>query len=234
MSSVSDTSHHVVRAVYTIDNIKWAAAVAMVLDHVNKYLLDGSVGWMYAIGRSAFPMFVGVLAYKLSRCSTEARERMIGRLLAAAVLSMAPYIGMGRGALAFGWWPLPVLWTLCAVVVLIHVSDSGLPGAVRWLASLTLFVVGGGVGEFWWPGVGLGLSLYWLFKQPSSIGAGAGVCVSFIGLCWINGTAWGLASVPCALVAARLRALPSWQLGFYAFYPGHLAVLWVYRSWLAG
>ena len=41
----------------SVETLKWLALVLMVLDHVNTYLLGGSVPWMFAAGRTVMPIF---------------------------------------------------------------------------------------------------------------------------------------------------------------------------------
>ncbi|EBM5962874.1 TPA: TraX family protein [Salmonella enterica subsp. enterica serovar 16:l,v:-] len=47
--------------------LKWIALILMIGDHINKYLLNESVPFLYYMGRIAMPLFVYVLAYNLSR-----------------------------------------------------------------------------------------------------------------------------------------------------------------------
>lgn len=77
--------------------------------------------------------------------------------------------------------------------------------------------------------VALGLASWWFFKRPSWASAAAVVlaCASL----WIpNGNGWALAALPLIVVASRLDLrVPRLKWAFYAFYPAHLAALWLIR-----
>ena len=60
--------------------LKWAAAILMVLDHVNAHLLGASHPVLYALGRLAFPLFAVVLAPNLATADRAALRRVLGRL----------------------------------------------------------------------------------------------------------------------------------------------------------
>jgi len=51
----------------TAEALKWLALVLMVLDHVNKYLYNDALLWVFPIARLSFPLFGFVLAYNLAR-----------------------------------------------------------------------------------------------------------------------------------------------------------------------
>nr|WEG85486.1 trbP [Escherichia coli] len=51
----------------TIEALKWLALLAMTGDHVNKYLFNGTLPYLFEAGRLALPLFVFVLAYNLAR-----------------------------------------------------------------------------------------------------------------------------------------------------------------------
>lgn len=61
----------------TVEALKWLALALMTGDHVNKYLFNGTLPFLFEAGRLALPIFVFVLAYnlavdspyKLSQCS---------------------------------------------------------------------------------------------------------------------------------------------------------------------
>jgi TraX protein. len=54
--------------------IKWIALVLMLGDHVNKYLFNESLPFLYEAGRTVMPMFCVVLAYNLARPDTLAKR----------------------------------------------------------------------------------------------------------------------------------------------------------------
>lgn len=62
----------------------------MTVDHVNKYLFNGTHPAAFAVGRSALPIFALMLAYNLARPITLERgvyQRTASRLLAFGLLA---------------------------------------------------------------------------------------------------------------------------------------------------
>ncbi len=211
------------------ETLKWIALVLMTGDHVNKYLLAGSVAGLYAAGRVALPLFVGVLAFNLSRsgCDASARVRMMKRLALAAAAATLPYTALGGGDLAGGWWPLNVLFTMLVITLTVHgIEQRTVHGVVL---AVIAFLAGGALVEFWWPGVMLGLAAWWWFKHPNHrMSATALLALSAAGLCAINGNAWAFVALPlaAATLAAERSPAPRRIRGFfYAYYPAHLVAL---------
>ncbi len=50
----------------TLEALKYLGLVLMTLDHVDKYLFNGTCPTAFAAGRSALPIFAMVLAYNLA------------------------------------------------------------------------------------------------------------------------------------------------------------------------
>jgi len=213
--------------------LKLVGVALMVGDHINKHLLQGRVEALYDAGRVAFPLFALIFAFNLARpgfLSTGPARRTLLRLIASGLVASIPFIALGH--LVGGWWPLNILFTLTtALGVQMLWHQGGLPPKVL---AVMAFVVGGGLVEFWWPGVGLVLAASAYFRRRSGGAAIAGA-LCFALLCWINGNAWALASVPLMASAAVFDlpnpGLPRWA--FYAVYPGHLAILWAAQAAIA-
>jgi hypothetical protein len=99
--------------------LKWAAAILMVLDHVNAYLLGGSNPALYALGRLAFPLFAVVLAYNLATADMAALRRVLGRVvvfgLAAQPLTMLLRSAVMESRLGEDpvWWQGPGCAHVC-------------------------------------------------------------------------------------------------------------------------
>ena len=100
-------------------------------------------------------------------------------------------------------------------------------GPARLALACMVFIVGGALVEFWWPGVAVCLLAWAYCRRPRWvtlalwIGALASLYV-------INGNLWALAAVPLILAARQVKLnVPRVRLGFYVYYPVHLAVLWV-------
>ncbi|MGE4125505.1 MAG: TraX family protein [Pusillimonas sp.] len=100
----------------TVEALKWLALVLMTGDHVNKYLFNATLPVLFEAGRVALPLFVFVLAYNLARPGTLERGvygRAMSRLTVFGALASVPFVALG--GLAWGWWPLNVMFTLLVV-----------------------------------------------------------------------------------------------------------------------
>lgn len=51
----------------TVEGLKWLGLLLMTGDHVNKYLFNGTLPFLFEAGRLAMPIFVFVLAFNLAR-----------------------------------------------------------------------------------------------------------------------------------------------------------------------
>lgn len=219
-----------------IEALKWFGVVAMTLDHVNKFLLGASVPALFALGRLALPLFVIVLAYNLARPGTDRASRYrrtMRRLALAAVLASVPF--MGLGGLVGGWWPLNVMFTLLLIAAALQLLDQG--GALRVAAAGAVVAVGGGLVEYWWPAVALGICTWAYCRRPSWASAVGAVlsCAALSPLVAPVSTQqvdqWALLALPLILVVGRLQlALPRFPLAFYAYYPAHLVAIWIARA----
>ncbi|HBO2234324.1 TPA: hypothetical protein L4G82_006185 [Pseudomonas aeruginosa] len=125
----------------TIEALKWLALLAMTGDHVNKYLFNGTLPYLFEAGRLALPLFVFVLAYNLARPGALERGlygRAMKRLLAFGLVASVPFIALG--GVVGGWWPLNVMFTLLAATAMLYLVERG-----RSVAPIALFVVAGGL-----------------------------------------------------------------------------------------
>ena len=50
-----------------LESLKWLALFSMLGDHINKYLFNGTLPFLFEIGRIAFPVFAFVIAFNFSR-----------------------------------------------------------------------------------------------------------------------------------------------------------------------
>ena len=94
------------------------------------------------------------------------------------------------------------------------------------MAAAAVFVVGGALVEFWWPGLAVCLTAWAYCRRPSGlklvlwIGALASLYV-------INRNLWALTALPRIFAAGQVKInVPRGQLRFYLYYPAHLAVIW--------
>lgn len=210
----------------SLEALKWIALVSMTVDHLNKYLAHGQVQAAFAVGRLAMPLFLLVLACNLARpgaIEAGAGRRTVRRLLAFGAVASVPFIGLG--GLVGGWWPLNALFTLATVAA----AATLLHGRHR-AAAVAVVLVGGSSVEFWWPAVVMGLAAWFFFRAPGWVSGlltvGACACLGLI-----NGNQWAMAALPLFALASRIDLrMPRLRWGFYAFYPLHLAAIWLARS----
>ena len=207
-----------------VETMKWLGLVLMTADHAQKYGLMPTVPGVYEAGRMAFPLFGIVLAYNLARVQTHDRAvyvRVLTRLLVCCAIASIPFIALGE--LGFGWWPLNSMGTLAVSVSVMYLIESRPP---FWKAkAATLFLLGGAMVEFWWPGVALCVSAWWYCRQPTG-SAFLLWLAGTAGLTLINGNWWACASfaVLAAMVSAVKIDIPRASRWFYLYYPAHLAV----------
>lgn len=222
----------------SLEALKWVGLVLMTIDHVNKYVLHGSVPAMFALGRLTLPLFVFVLAYNLARPSTLANAsrvfpRLLLRLVGAAALASVPFVALG--GLAAGWWPLNILATFGVAVAAMYLLLLG--GFWRKAAAIGLVIVGGGLVEYWWPAICMCLAAWYYCRRPSW---GALACAlaatwalnvngwAFGAMPLVNASVWAFAALPVIFAASRISlAVPRLKWAFYAYYPAHLAALWL-------
>ena len=209
----------------TLEALNWLALLLMTLDHVNKHLLHASVPELFAAGRLALPLFGFVLGYKLAppgALASGAYARTARRLALFGGVATLPFVALG--GLGWGWWPLNVMATLLVATLCAWLIDIG--GPARRALACVVFIVGGALVEFWWPGVAACLLAWAYCRRPSwsKLALWVGALAS---LYVINGNLWALAAVPLVFAAGRVKLnLPHGRLGFYVYYPAHLAVLW--------
>lgn len=212
----------------TIEALKWLGLLLMTGDHVNKYLFNETLPYLYEIGRLTMPIFGVVLAYNLARPGARERGvygRSMTRLAIFGAIATVPFIALG--GVVHHWWPLNILFTLLAVVVVLDLGQRGSWPALA-LAVLVYVLAGYNV-EFWWPSILFCIAVWWYATRPSWAPAAIALW-ALASLVLINGNWWALAALPVvALVAWLEPRVPRLRWVFYAYYPLHLAALWLIR-----
>ncbi len=208
-----------------VEAMKWLGLILMTADHAQKYGLMPAVPGVYEAGRMAFPLFGIVLAYNLARVQSRdptVYVRVLTRLLCCGTIASIPFIALG--GLGFGWWPLNCMFTLAVAVCIMYLTESRRP---FWKTKATsVFLLGGAMVEFWWPGVALCVGAWLYMKHPT----GGALLLWLAGtacLTLINGNWWACASfaVLAVMVSCVTIALPRASRFFYLYYPVHLAAL---------
>lgn len=204
-----------------LEAAKWVALVAMVVDHVNAVFYGRELGHLAdLVGRIAFPLFAVVAGVNLARP---------GRDLADAVQKFA---GWGLVALPFhavlfsqvdGWWPLNILFTFAVAAWVLRLIDVG-----WWQLAGVVFLLGGAVVEYWWPGVGLVVAVALASRSSEPERYGLPLVIAAGTLCMVNGNAYALLAAPVLVWLVRWApTIPRSPRAFWWFYPGHLAAIWL-------
>lgn len=207
----------------TLEALKWIGLAAMLGDHVNKALFGDTLPVLSELGRVAFPLFALVFGYNLARENpqwAQAYRRSLVRLLGFGLLAF-PF-----SVLAFQRWdlmPLNILFTLAVGLGLVWcIRRNDIAGAL--IGSL-LFLGGGALVEFYWPGLLLIVACWASFARPS-LATQLGALASLTLLALVNGNFYALLALPVVWLVSRFDLeLPRNRWVFYVFYPAHLAVL---------
>jgi hypothetical protein len=208
----------------SVEAIKWLALVLMTFDHIDKYLLHETIPALFDAGRLAMPLFATVFGLNMARPRTANSQhygKTIIRLLVA--WAAATPVCLALGGLAWGWWPLNVMSMFALTASVMWLVDGG--GRARFAAAALLFVLGGVIVEYWWPGMVLCLAAWRYAKRPTWSALTMWLCAA-AALTIINHNWWALAAVPVLLLAGRTNfGLPRVRLLFYVYYPVHLAII---------
>ncbi len=220
-----------------VEALKWLGMAAMLLDHIGRLLMGhGEQSWVFAVSRTAFPLFALSMALNLARAGDRpARALRTARRLALwCAISVLPSI-WARG----DPWLVNVLGTLALGAVVCWAFESDATPGRRLAAALAAIAISPVV-EFDLPGVLLIAGLYlWLRHGRADLAVLAAVLLALTG--WLNAVFGGLqafaGTVAVVPLAALVRMLPlpvpRVQWLFYAAYPAHLAVIGVMRqSWV--
>lgn len=122
-----------------------------------------------------------------------------------------------------GWWPLNILYSLLALSVCIYFLNKNTPFFI--VSFILLFIASGSVVDYWWPGLTVGITAYYLFSRPSIYTVAMfSISISY-GLALSNGNYWGVFAIILIALSSKVYIkLPRWKLFFYAYYPIYLSV----------
>lgn len=220
--------------------IKLFAVLSMVVDHYNKYLKVEYSQILFNFGRLALPLFIFVIGYNLARMPVKKMPTMMIRLLLFGLASVPAYNALG-GAIALGWWPLNVLYTLLASVAVVYLlslyPDGGnsLKRVGARVMAVIVFVASGVVVEYFWPALGLVVAVWAFFrlaKKPlHALSVLPLLGLGLLLLCDLNGNGWALLALPVIalgwMVSDTGFQMPRFKWFFYWFYPAHLWLLYL-------
>lgn len=194
----------------------WAAIVLMVIDHVGVFLAP-EVWALRLVGRGAFPLFAGLIAYNLAVRGVST-GKYLGRLGLFAVIAQVPF-----GAI-FGWLHLNIFVTLGLGVILVGLANRKLSWWWALLLPLGLTCDYGLAGVLLVPAA----AAVWsgAFQREALVMSAVLAGLAQPGPIWSAAAVVWVAIIAVVVRSGRLPGMsraPRW-FG-YAFYPGHMVVL---------
>ncbi len=211
-----------------IEALKWLALVLMTIDHINKFLFEGQIPYMFEVGRLAMPIFGFVLAYNLARSEAMLNGvhlRAMQRLFVFGLLASPFFIPMA------GWWPINIIFMLLIVTYIIYLLETGSQSNI-WLCII-VFIAGGIFVEFFWFALAYCLAAWWYCKSPNIASGLVWLIVTAL-LSAVNHNAWALAALPVIFLFSYIKIeMPRLRYIFYAYYPAHLALLLAISSFIS-
>jgi len=222
-----------------IELLKWVALVLMTGDHINKYLLDEPNTLLFSLGRLVLPIFVFVLAYNLTRPNvTEINYiRAIKRMLFFGLLATPAFIFIGGDiAIVMGdslpdWKVLNILFTLALLTGCLLAFEKGQNKKVwLWLGWLSFALLGAFV-EYFWGALGLGVTVWWYYKNSSETKTRLVFLLSILFLFILNqANVSFLIAFPLIYIASKCSfKVPRMKWFFYVYYPAHLTVIYAVK-----
>lgn len=219
----------------SLELLKWIALVLMTGDHVNKFLLSSSNVVLFSLGRTVLPIFIFVLAYNMARDGTMTKGcyiRSIKRMLLFGILASPAFILLGGHVALVSeekeiWWILNILFSMALLTWCLYSLEKG-DNDIKWLwIGWLSFWVGGLFIEFWWSGLGLGVAIWWYFKNKSYSRIILALFFSLLFLLAVNqGNSSFLIAFILILLASKLPInFPRMKWFFYFYYPFHLTVI---------
>jgi hypothetical protein len=198
----------------------------MVIDHYGIMVAPDSIGCRL-VGRIAFPIFAFLVAEGAAK--TRDPEAYLGRMFVFGLLSQLPF------DLALPGHGLNIFFTLGAGLVAIRSYQSRKSFALVGLVALAAQIAGASYGGF-------GVLCIFLMHQyrRSTLGILCACLVLYPSVLFMGGS-WILEWVqPFAVLALPLIMRYNVERGpgakwlFYAFYPAHLVLLYVWKTWGVG
>ena len=214
-------------------SLKLIAMISMVFDHVGDMFFPGAL-WMRMIGRLAMPLFSFCIAEGYAH--TKNKQRYLMRMGVFALVSEIPFDLAFEGRVGLGHQNIMLSFFLAILALMLfdrirgegkeHAAGKTLLGilcalAIAVLALLlradyTLFAV-------------LAVFLFYVLRNRHPL-LRCGVGVGFLALTRTVGyyRATGLSLIPLLLYNGKRGRGLKWL--FYAFYPGHLLLLYLLKT----
>lgn len=206
--------------------LKWIAIITMLVDHVGAVLFPYERGFRI-IGRIAFPIFCFLIVEGFSH--TRNVRHYMARLGIFALISEIPY------DLAFHGEPVytegqNVFFTLLLGVLMMYLMSICSTVSVKVLAAFSIAVLAETLNtDYSARGIVL-ILVFYIFREKKFISLLSGAL-------WNFSYGWGM--IQCfGVLATPFIALYNGKKGagmkyfFYVFYPAHLLVLYLLKSYL--
>lgn len=195
----------------------------MVIDHLYKFIPTTQLQFIYPIGRLAMPLFAFTFGYSLTYFKFEnihLVKNLLFRLIIAAFISSIPYIYLQKDFIAFGVWPLNIIFMFFLAVLIPYINTW--KTKYSSLIAAALFIFGGIFVEYYWAGLILVIFSYYFVKRPNWKNLLA-IIFSLILLVDLNGNLYAFLFLPIVYLAQfvdlkikRIKHI------FYVLYPLHL------------
>ena len=176
------------------------------------------------------PIFAVVLAYNLARPDAfdrAAYPRVMQRLAIAGVLATPPFIALG--GLGWGWWPLNIMFMLLVATGIMYLSRArhGRTCPRRRTFCRRRGTSSSSGGPLW--------RSRWARGVTFDVPTWTAFLLGLVGLAAHSSSStrilWALAALPLFVLASRVDVpVPRLRWVFYAFYPLHLAGIWLVRN----
>ena len=218
-------------------SLKLIAMISMVFDHVGDMFFPGAL-WMRMIGRLAMPLFSFCIAEGYAH--TKNKQRYLLRMGVFALVSEIPFDLAFEGRVGLGHQNIMLSFFLAILALMVfdrirgegkeHAAGKTLLGilcvcavavlALVLRADYTLFAV-------------LAVFLFYVLRNRHPL-LRCGVGVGFLALTRTVGyyRTTGLSLIPLLLYNGKRGRGLKWL--FYAFYPGHLLLLYLLKTALGG
>ena len=218
-------------------SLKLIAMISMVFDHVGDMFFPGAL-WMRMIGRLAMPLFSFCIAEGYAH--TKNKQRYLLRMGVFALVSEIPFDLAFESRVGLGHQNIMLSFFLAILALMLfdrirgegkeHAAGKTLLGilcvcavavlALVLRADYTLFAV-------------LAVFLFYVLRNRHPL-LRCGVGVGFLALTRTVGyyRATGLSLIPLLLYNGKRGRGLKWL--FYAFYPGHLLLLYLLKTVLGG
>ena len=209
----------------SLELLKWLAILLMTGDHVSTFLFNGQLEIINNMGRAAMPIFAFVFAYNLNRPHAHpAHKRTASRLLVFGLLATPFYVMLTDSS---NWLPLNILFTLLAGMICIITFQ-----AKRYIELAFLFLFIGLIVEYYWFGLALIILSFHFLKCKTTLSSFL-LFSSLAFLFFINGNHYALIALPVVIIFGNLKvSFPRFKWVFYIYYPVHLAVLLLIKTYL--